>query len=109
MYMELVFVFFFFFKQKTAYEMSIGDWSSDVCSSDLLKEKVERFKHDAEIQALLKELGGRGGPAGERVTFSAESARTLKGRTFDLAAIRGQGYAYERLDQLTMELLLGAR
>src|SRR6184192_4461267 len=28
--------FFFFFKQKTAYEMSIGDWSSDVCSSDLL-------------------------------------------------------------------------
>src|SRR6184192_4469387 len=27
--------FFFFFKQKTAYEMSIGDWSSDVCSSDL--------------------------------------------------------------------------
>jgi len=75
----------------------------------ILKEKVERFKHDAEIQALLKELGGRGGPAGERVTFSAESARTLKGRTFDLAAIRGQGYAYERLDQLTMELLLGAR
>src|SRR3546814_7046269 len=27
---------FFFFKQKTAYEMSISDWSSDVCSSDLL-------------------------------------------------------------------------
>src|SRR3546814_7543872 len=31
---ELVFVFFFF-KQKTAYEMRISDWSSDVCSSDL--------------------------------------------------------------------------
>src|SRR6188768_4376292 len=31
----LYFVCFFFFKQKTAYEMSIGDWSSDVCSSDL--------------------------------------------------------------------------
>src|SRR3546814_1027004 len=29
------FVFFFFFKQKTAYEMRISDWSSDVCSSDL--------------------------------------------------------------------------
>src|SRR3546814_16062899 len=29
--------FFFFFKQKTAYEMRISDWSSDVCSSDLLK------------------------------------------------------------------------
>src|SRR3546814_3840752 len=30
-----VFSFFFFFKQKTAYEMRISDWSSDVCSSDL--------------------------------------------------------------------------
>src|SRR3546814_2387728 len=29
------FYFFFFFKQKTAYEMRISDWSSDVCSSDL--------------------------------------------------------------------------
>src|SRR3546814_2573901 len=28
-------IFFFFFKQKTAYEMRISDWSSDVCSSDL--------------------------------------------------------------------------
>src|SRR3546814_7347856 len=28
-------MFFFFFKQKTAYEMRISDWSSDVCSSDL--------------------------------------------------------------------------
>src|SRR3546814_12339188 len=32
----LRFLFFFFFKQKTAYEMRISDWSSDVCSSDLL-------------------------------------------------------------------------
>src|SRR3546814_13744035 len=31
----LVVVCFFFFKQKTAYEMRISDWSSDVCSSDL--------------------------------------------------------------------------
>src|SRR3546814_2633193 len=31
----MVRVFFFFFKQKTAYEMRISDWSSDVCSSDL--------------------------------------------------------------------------
>src|SRR3546814_4236641 len=31
----LLCVFFFFFKQKTAYEMRISDWSSDVCSSDL--------------------------------------------------------------------------
>src|SRR3546814_6646578 len=33
--MQFVYVLFFFFKQKTAYEMRISDWSSDVCSSDL--------------------------------------------------------------------------
>ena len=32
---ELCIVLFFFFKQKTAYEIGTGDWSSDVCSSDL--------------------------------------------------------------------------
>src|SRR3546814_19757604 len=33
-------MFFFFFKQKTAYEMRISDWSSDVCSSDLAASMV---------------------------------------------------------------------
>src|SRR3546814_5784061 len=33
--LDIVYIFFFFFKQKTAYEMRISDWSSDVCSSDL--------------------------------------------------------------------------
>src|SRR6187399_3499637 len=31
----IIFLFFFFFKQKTAYEITASDWSSDVCSSDL--------------------------------------------------------------------------
>src|SRR3546814_7109184 len=35
LYRWLYVCFFFFFKQKTAYEMRISDWSSDVCSSDL--------------------------------------------------------------------------
>src|SRR3546814_6838050 len=40
---------FFFFKQKTAYEMRISDWSSDVCSSDLLLQRpVPNRKADAE-------------------------------------------------------------
>src|SRR3546814_4379211 len=34
------FFFFFFFKQKTAYEMRISDWSSDVCSSDLVTNRI---------------------------------------------------------------------
>src|SRR3546814_8852607 len=41
-------VCFFFFKQKTAYEMRISDWSSDVCSSDLLADTKK------EISAAVK-------------------------------------------------------
>src|SRR3546814_3552342 len=34
-------LFLFFFKQKTAYEMRISDWSSDVCSSDLIPAMIQ--------------------------------------------------------------------
>src|SRR3546814_4718629 len=37
---------FVFFKQKTAYEMCISDWSSDVCSSDLVADRSESFLSD---------------------------------------------------------------
>src|SRR3546814_12517186 len=40
---------FFFFKQKTAYEMRISDWSSDVCSSDLLHKGVAVIRLGFEI------------------------------------------------------------
>src|SRR3546814_3043491 len=43
--MCISFTLFFFFKQKTAYEMRISDWSSDVCSSDL-RGKFNRFSLD---------------------------------------------------------------
>src|SRR3546814_1813823 len=36
MFYDFMVVIFFFFKRKTAYEMRISDWSSDVCSSDLM-------------------------------------------------------------------------
>jgi xylose isomerase len=68
----------------------------------ILKERVERFNQDKEIQQLLKELRDRG-------KFTVPSASALKAQAFDLATMRTQGYAYERLDQLTMELLLGIR
>src|SRR3546814_2644608 len=43
MYCVLLLLFvFFFFKQKTAYEMRISDWSSDVCSSDLIAFAYEQ-------------------------------------------------------------------
>src|SRR3546814_19282753 len=40
--MSVFLVFIFFFKQKTAYEMRISDWSSDVCSSDLGEAEARR-------------------------------------------------------------------
>src|SRR3546814_3083212 len=43
---------FFFFKQKTAYEMRISDWSSDVCSSDLKRTAICREIHDRHFPKL---------------------------------------------------------
>src|SRR3546814_6995793 len=53
-------VVFFFFKQKTAYEMRISDWSSDVCSSDLVA-KIETgnmtIEHAAmDVRAELRDV-----------------------------------------------------
>src|SRR3546814_4972567 len=56
----MCFSLFFFFKQKTAYEMRISDWSSDVCSSDL-PHLVGR--------ELAVEQRGNGGFAGSQLRF----------------------------------------
>src|SRR3546814_9730435 len=55
----MVVAFFFFFKQKTAYEMRISDWSSDVCSSDLkthqgLRRCVKAFRERLDKVTVLK-------------------------------------------------------
>src|SRR3546814_7839150 len=47
----LTFLVFFFFKQKTAYEMRISDWSSDVCSSDLTQGNAAFY---TEADSLYK-------------------------------------------------------
>src|SRR3546814_3652493 len=46
---------FFFFKQKTAYDMRISDWSSDVCSSDLIGAHAD----DGATLGLVKPIGRR--------------------------------------------------
>src|SRR3546814_3716134 len=52
--MLFVVIFFFFFKQKTADEMRISDWSSDVCSSDLVLGRIEDVDKIApEVAAKL--------------------------------------------------------
>src|SRR3546814_6601974 len=45
----------FFFKQKTAYDMRISDWSSDVCSSDLFDPRIGRHISDARAHHACAE------------------------------------------------------
>src|SRR3546814_5906102 len=47
--------FVFFFKQKTAYEMRISDWSADVCSSDLERTSAARCFKSARLKPLPQE------------------------------------------------------
>jgi xylose isomerase len=76
----------------------------------ILKEKAQRFNSDPEIQALLAELNAVDDAVAPYLgPYSAERAAALKAATFDRKALGARGYAYERLDQLTIETLLGAR
>src|SRR3546814_1226361 len=56
----LVLLFCFFFKQKTAYEMRISDWSSDVCSSDLDRASGFCYFNDPVLAILALLDGGLG-------------------------------------------------
>src|SRR3546814_8525217 len=47
-------LYFFFFKQKTAYEMRISDWSSDVCSSDLFEDELAELPKEI----IMYEING---------------------------------------------------
>jgi len=76
----------------------------------ILKEKAERFKADAEIQALLAEINADDGAmAGYQGSYDAGKAAAIKAASFDRIALGARGLPYERLDQLTVELLLGIR
>src|SRR3546814_1375123 len=55
-------VFVFFFKQKTAYEMRISDWSSDVCSSDLANPRCPARglgQERCDMRGLVQSVGSR--------------------------------------------------
>jgi xylose isomerase len=95
---------------RTEDEAGVWDFARGCMRTYLiLKEKAARWNADAEIQQIVRELRGRGGGAGEPVRYSAQLAEQIKGQTPDLDAARAQGYGYERLDQLTIEVLLGVR
>src|SRR3546814_18122857 len=100
-YCYVCIVLFFFFKQKTAYELRISDWSSDVCSSD---DAVQRFAddrigrgsyHRGEMRRL--DFGGVAGadvqphvngPA--QLSFCVEQGRRVSGEP-DAAPVRALG------------------
>lgn len=78
----------------------------------ILKEKARQWQADAEIQSLVAAAQSAEGAA-ELPTwmggYSAAKAAALKAHTFDRQALGVRNLAYERLDQLTVDLLLGVR
>jgi xylose isomerase len=74
----------------------------------ILKEKAQRFNNDAEIQGILKELHS-GGDSEYSKGYSKEAAQKLKSHNFDVNALTNRSLPYEKLDQLTIEVLLGVR
>jgi len=76
----------------------------------MLKEKAAQFNADPEIQAILAEINA-GAPdlAALFGKYSSEKADAIKALDLDRDAISKQGLKYERLDQLTIDLLLGMR
>jgi xylose isomerase len=76
----------------------------------ILKEKAAQFNADKEVQALLAEINADDGSMDQYFgKYSSEKAVALKERSFERAAIGRRGLKYERLDQLTVDILLGVR
>ena len=75
----------------------------------MLAEKVRRFEADEEIAALRAAYRVQDPDGGWPLRYSAEGAAALKARDFDLPALRRRGPGLERIDQLTVEILLGVR
>jgi xylose isomerase len=76
----------------------------------ILKEKGEQWNKDKEIQALIAEINSdQQGAAALLGAYSKENLAKLREAKLDRIEIAKRGMAYERLDQLTMEVLLGVR
>jgi xylose isomerase len=73
----------------------------------ILKEKARQFDEDNEIQALLAEI--RNGDGGTFGRYSKEEAKRIKELSLDRAELTSKALPYERLDQLTVDIILGVR
>src|SRR3546814_10160113 len=88
----------FFFKQKTAYEMRISDWSSDVCSSDLVEVQLRQLAVEVQgrgeqrcVGARLRHRGygwrGHGSATGTRGAAACSRASTRSGPKWQLKVL----------------------
>jgi xylose isomerase len=76
----------------------------------IFKERAARWNADPEIKAILEEVNANDGSVDFlKGGFTPEKAQQLKTTEFDRDGIAAKGLAYERLDQLTVEVLLGVR
>jgi xylose isomerase len=76
----------------------------------ILKEKALRWNADKEIQELVAEINADDGSMDKFFgKYTAEKANGLKAENFDRSALSARGLNYERLDQMTVEVLLGVR
>jgi xylose isomerase len=73
----------------------------------ILKEKAKRWNQDKEIQALVREINPN--PVEHVGKYSTKNGQALLKKSFDRAALSKRGLMYEKLDQLTIDLLLGVR
>src|SRR3546814_17482087 len=73
-------VFVFFFKQKTAYEMRISDWSSDVCSSDLSRAQVRRSCRSCRAESQERCGAGRGNRLGHPCLSASSQSHQRRDR-----------------------------
>src|SRR3546814_2855961 len=108
-----MYIWFFFFKQKTAYEMRISDWSSDVCSSDLLAPQDEEYRRLSE--AYLKYQS----QASHETLETIPAGALIKQGNVDFRVpsiaerLRGEGYltSYQDItaDRYTLEMAEAVR
>ena len=76
----------------------------------ILKDKVAQWNADSEIQALVAEINADDGSTDAyKGAYSSDKASALKAASFDRVALGARGLSYEKLDQLTVEVLMGVR
>ncbi len=97
---------------RTEDEQGVWDFALGCMRTyNMFKEKAQRFEADEEIQQLLKEINSGDSTYDALLSggYSSQAANQLREAAFDLDALAQRGYRYEKLDQLTVVIILGTR